>query len=78
MYKSWYRRSEINNEKSGIAKAHFLSLIIAPPKSAMAICGANPAGLFGIIRYKEATRISRPIETRIDLLTFISWKYWQK
>jgi hypothetical protein len=53
-------------DTKGIAKASLLSLITAAPKTAMAICGANPAAL-----KTEPIMISNPNATKADLLYLI-------
>jgi hypothetical protein len=44
---------------------------MAPPKIAIAICGANAKLLVGSTRYKAETTIKRMKETKMDLLNFI-------
>jgi len=63
--------SDISMEASGIKKENFLSEIMLPLKSAIAICGANPRGLPGIIRYNEAISTSKTKLPAIDLSIFI-------
>ncbi len=63
---------EIKREINGKANAHFLSFTkSAPLKSAIAICGANPQGRFGIIRYRALINTIRLSEIISDLLIFI-------
>jgi hypothetical protein len=53
-------------DSNGNTKANFLSFITAPPKMAMAICGANPN-----TRNKDPVRINKPKANKSDLFIFI-------
>jgi hypothetical protein len=63
--------SEIKMESKGKRKASLLSFITAPPKIAIAHCGAKPNGRSGHTRYKEAAKINNPKATNTDLFCFI-------
>jgi hypothetical protein len=62
-------------ENKGRANANFLSLITAPAKRAMAICGANPNGRPGTTLYKAATTINTRNVSSMDFLFFIALSY---
>jgi hypothetical protein len=65
-------------DKRGMRIAQRLSLITAPPKMAMAICGAKPKGRPSQARYNADTTTKRIKETNIDLLIFICKRLWAK